>query len=155
MVAIVFCATTTLAQQEKGDVEVQLSFSVIKIEDFTSGYVQLKLGSYVSDNLEIGIAPSVQISTNGETETTTGIGLFASYSFLADSEAVPYLGLQYYVPDVEKADELSSAGINAGVKYYFTEKTAFDLSLNYLFAITEEEDTSGLFLIMGGLSYLF
>ncbi len=156
VMTLFFSATLGLAQQEEGDVEVQASFSVFKVEDFTSGFIQLKLGGYVSDNLELGISPSAQISSSdGETETTVGVGLFASYSFLSDSETVPYLGLQYYVPDVEKADEFSSAGINAGIKYYFTEKAAFDLSGNYLFSITEKGPDNAIFLILGGLSYLF
>jgi hypothetical protein len=156
MMAVVLSAPAAFGQQEKGDVEVQVSFSVFKVEDFTSGFVQLKLGGFVSDNIQLGIAPSTQISSSqGETQSTVGLGLFASYSFLMETAAVPYLGLQYYVPDVERSDEFSTAGINLGIKYYFTEKAAFDLAGNILFSIQEEAENDQSFLLTGGISYLF
>ena len=140
----------TWAQQEAGDTELGLqgmymTFTGTDDFDFSSGTINAKLGRYFSDHLEIGISPSITISTTSitrfdpytlqtyqesETNTTFGSGMFAVFSLLTDAKTVPYFGAQYYKQDFDNEEDNGSMGINAGAKFFFTEKVAFDLSGN-------------------------
>ncbi|MBI3111889.1 MAG: hypothetical protein HYZ01_09990 [Ignavibacteriales bacterium] len=152
-----------LGQQQQGDLE--LGFQGFYFTDTEGligvGTLQGKIGSFFTDNLEIGFSPSLSIVTttgfDGESETTStfGAGAFLTYSFLSENATtVPYFGAQYYKSDFDDEEDSGSAGINAGVKFYFTKKAAFDVSGNYLFSLNENAE-GGLILISFGLSFLF
>lgn len=171
----------TCAQQEAGDTELGLQGMYMTLTgtddyDFSSGTINAKLGRYFSDHLEVGISPSITIitttttttkyeyfsyppyyrtyqETETKTNTTFGSGIFAVFSLLTDAKTVPYLGAQYYKQDFDNEEDNGSMGINAGAKFFFTEKAAFDLSGNYLFSLNEESDI-GIIMIAFGVSVL-
>jgi hypothetical protein len=63
--------------------------------------------------------------------------------------------VQYFISDVsEFENDKGSMGVNAGVKYFFAKKTAFDLSGNYLFSLNGADEGATL-LFAVGLSFLF
>lgn len=164
IVVLLFAPSMLLAQQQQGDLE--LGFQGFYFTDTEGligvGTLQGKIGSFFTDNLEIGVSPSLSIVTSpsgfdGESETTAtfGAGAFLTYSFLAENATtVPYFGAQFYKSDFDDEEDSGSAGINAGVKFYFTKKAAFDVSGNYLFSLNENAE-GGLILISFGLSFLF
>ncbi len=168
---LMLSVSAVFAQQKRGDVELQISgtyFTTVGTEGgkFSNGFIQAKLGAFIADNLELGVAPNLNISTFSstdsftgekvsETETTFGGGAFFVYSFLAgDAKSVPYFGAQYYKSDFSVEDDKGSAGINGGIKFFITEKAALDFSGNYLFDLNEESE-GGILLFVGGISFLF
>ncbi len=161
-----------MAQQQRGDVEIGLQalYAADTEGNFGVGIIQGKLGSFFTDEIELGITPSLQISTfkttsfdfqtgrtstSSQTTTTFGAGAFLTYSFLAkDATTVPYIGGQYYKPDFDNSDDKGSAGINGGLKFYLTTKAAFDISGNYIISLNEDA-TGGMLLFVAGISFLF
>jgi hypothetical protein len=146
--------------------------------------VQGKLGLYITDNLEFGVSPILRWTytsyktteyvmeptttypyyryvtkevTKSNDNTSSGAGVFITYSFLASSTAVPYFGAQYYKNDFKEKDDKGSAGINAGVKFFISRNAAWDFGLNYLFDLNEKSEGSsdGFLLLQIGLSFIF
>ncbi len=171
-------AAPALSQQQKGDVELQFQgyyFTTVGSDmTFGMGTITGKIGPYLTDNLQIGIGPTLSITTmtsvdyqvgppptytpimKVETKTTTTIGstAFFVYSFLTrNAKLVPYFGAQYFKQDFSDSDDKGSVGVNLGVKYYFAKKAAFDLSGNYLFTLNPDEE-GGMLYFAVGLSFL-
>ncbi len=163
-------ASTASAQQQQGDREVSVNVYYYRTvgSDFAFGVgsIQGKFGMFLTDRLELGVAPTISISTTsttdfftGETEsettTTLGSGFFGSYSFLtANARTVPYVGGQYYVQDLDNAGDTSSIGINGGAKHYLTEKAFLDGSANYLMSLADGSE-GGILLFTAGIGFLF
>jgi hypothetical protein len=141
-----------------------------------SGTIGGKIGPYISDHLQIGIAPTLSISTTSlvsrevdpatfqliekeesETNTRFGASVFLVYSFLSSGgKFVPYFGAQYFKSDFNLpfSEDRGSAGVNVGIKYFFAKKTALDFSGNYLWNLNPEVQ-GGTILFAFGLSFLF
>ena len=151
----------TYGQQQKGDSEIQISGFVSEFDGNFFGSVFLKFGKYFTDNLQLGISPSLLFQTGDFSDTTIGAGAFLNYSFLAsDAKTVPYFGLSYRKEDIEEWDfDNGRVGAQLGFKQFVTPKTAFDVSGNYLFAIpVGERDwdfSDGFIYLSFGFSYLF
>ncbi len=161
-----------VAQQQKGDMELQLLGMYMTTTGteykFSMGQISGSLGYYFTNNIQLGFAPTLTITTTpsvefiatppfyrnvSNTETTFGGSAFFVYSFLTGNvKAVPYAGARYYKQDFSVGE--SSAGINAGVKFYISKKTAFDVNGNYLFQLTEGSE-GGILLFGAGFSFLF
>jgi hypothetical protein len=170
---LLLVAATGLAQQQRGDIELQFQamyFTTVGTDyKFGSGNISAKIGPYITDNLQIGIGPSVSITTTtsttfdmttfrakseSNTEVTFGSTAFFVYSFLMKgAKAVPYFGGAYFKNDFSNSDDKGSVGINAGLKYYISRKTAVDFSGNYLFTLNEGQE-GGTLLFAVGLSFL-
>ncbi len=163
----------SLAQQEQGDLELQLqgSFSSTVGADVTSsiGTIAGKFGPFVTSNIQVGIGPTLTITTATTTSVVPGTGttvakskttatfgstVFAVYSFLfQDARTVPYVGASYYKRDFSNGDDRGWVGGNAGAKFFFTKKTAVDFSANYLTSLNTDTK-GGLLLFAFGLSFL-
>ena len=171
------------AQQRSGDVELQfygMYFQTVGTEEyFGSGTIGGKIGPYLSDHFQIGMGPSLtittmtqtnyaydpvtyQVTTTKETNTTTtfGTSIFMIYSFLTGGgKVVPYFGVQWFKSDFNKpiSEDNGSAGVNAGMKYFFARKTALDFSVNYgwdLNPVEEGGTRGGTLMFAFGLSFL-
>jgi hypothetical protein len=161
------------AQQQKGDIELQLagSFFTTFASDVSVnvGTVSGKFAPFLTDNIQIGIGPTLTIATtttttvapvtgrtvtNSKTNVTFGSTAFVTYSFLLkDARAVPYVGASFYKRDFAERDERGWIGVNGGMRYYFTRRTSVDVSANYLKTITPGE-TGSMLLFAFGLSFL-
>jgi hypothetical protein len=174
---LVLCAVVlsvpAVAQQQKGDVELQFQgyyFRTIGTDfEFGSGNLAGKIGPYITDWLQIGIGPTLSITTTtsstvnpttfeidktSETTTTFGSTAFIVASILTrGAKAVPYFGAQYFKQDFSDDKDKGSVGFNAGVKFYFSKKAAFDVSGNYLFTLNTDEQ-GGMLYFAVGLSFL-
>ncbi len=171
---------TLNAQQEAGDLELQLAGSFLASSgvpnaSFSAAILQTKIGKFFTDNLEIGIVPSLQWTRTSYTttqysfvggrfvtseveevndNTTFGGGAFFVYSFLTSgATTVPYFGAQYYKQSFKDSEDNGSVGANVGMKFFFTKKAAFDVSGNYLFSLNKDAE-GGLILITFGMSFL-
>lgn len=163
------------AQQQAGDWELQFQgsyYTTVGTDyEFGSGNISAKIGPYLTNWLQFGIGPSVTISTTSyeefdpvtyqtettsETKTTFGSTAFLVFSWLTrGGKLVPYMGAQYFIYDVsEFENDNGSMGLNVGMKYFFTRKTALDLSGNYLFSLNGEDEGATV-LFAFGLSFLF
>ncbi len=162
-----------MSQQQRGDVELQFQgyyFTTVGTDfTFGSGSLSAKIGPYLTDNLQVGIGPTLTITTMTETtfdpatfqikqdtKTTTTFGstAFFVYSFLMrNAKAVPYIGAQYFKQDFSDSDDKGSVGVSLGMKYYFAKKTALDMSGNYLFTLNKDAEGGILFFAVG-LSFL-
>jgi hypothetical protein len=176
-VVIVVLATPAVAQQQKGDVELQFQgyyFRTIGTEvEMGMGNLAGKIGPYITDWLQVGVGPTLSIMTTttttatlnpvtlrveqkeeSNTTTTFGSTAFVVASLLTrNAKAVPYFGAQYFKQDFSDSEDKGSVGINAGVKFFFNKKTAFDVSGNYLFTLNEGQE-GGLLYFAVGLSFL-
>lgn len=174
---LVLCAVVlsvpAVAQQQKGDVELQFQgyyFRTVGSDlEFGSGNLAGKIGPYLTDWLQVGIGPTLSITTmttqnfntttmqlekSSETTTTFGSTMFIVASFLTrGAKAVPYVGAQYFKQDFSDSEDKGSVGVNAGVKFYFSKKAAFDVSGNYLFTLNEGQE-GGMLYFAVGLSFL-
>jgi hypothetical protein len=171
------------AQQRKGDVELQfygMYFSTVAVEDeFAYGTIGGKIGPYLSDHFQIGMGPTLTITTSTmtnydydpvtyqpiitkETNTTTtfGTSVFMIYSFLTGGgKVVPYFGAQWFKSDFNKpiSEDKGSAGLSGGMKYFFAKKTALDFSVNYGWDLNPVEEggaRGGNLMFAFGLSFL-
>jgi hypothetical protein len=158
LVAILVTTSPAAAQQEQGDIELELTGSLISTvgagEASGMGILQSKLGRFVTDRWEVGAFPSLEVRFGeGTTNTQIGIGLFATYSYLRpDAMTVPYLGGSYYKSDASRGFDADDSwfGVNAGLKFYLNSRMAFDMGLDYLFALQGQEGQ--LFIYRAGLS---
>ncbi len=165
IVSVFVSANAAFSQQEAGDLEIQIAgtylTSIGTDFDFSQGTIQGKLGRYITDNLEIGVAPTITITTtdagfgDSDIDVTFGGGAFVQFAFLlGDATTVPYIGGQYFKSDLSESDDSGSAGVTGGLKFFVTEKAAFDFSGNYLFDLNEGSE-GGLLLFVAGISFLF
>ncbi len=143
----------SLAQQEQGDLELQLqgSFSSTVGADVTSsiGTIAGQFGPFITSNIQVGIGPTLTITT-----ATFGSTVFAVYSFLfQNARTVPYVGASYYKRDFNNGNDRGWVGGNAGAKFFITKKTAVDFSANYLTSLNTDTK-GGLLLFAFGLSFL-
>ena len=161
------------AQQQKGDVELQLQgsyFTTFATDvSVNVGTIAGKFAPFITDNIQIGIGPTLTITTTtlttvapitGRTESrssttvTFGSTAFITYSFLMkDTRVVPYVGASYYKVDFSRASERGWLGANAGMRYFFTKRTSLDFSATFLKTLTEQERGSML-LFSFGISFL-
>jgi hypothetical protein len=171
LVLIVGLVLPVYGQQQKGDIELQLqgTFSATIGADVSSnvGTIAGKFAPYITTNLQVGVGPTLTITTttvpqqgtgnvatDTETKATIGTTAFIVYSLLLkDAVTVPYLGASYYKRDFSNGKDRGWVGANGGAKIFFAKKMAADLSMNYLFSLNPETK-GGLLLFAVGLSFL-
>jgi hypothetical protein len=177
LICVVLCLAVismpSYSQQQKGDVELQFQgyyFTTVGQEfSFGSGNLAGKIGPYLTDNLQVGIGPTLSITTTttatfnpltlsidkeSKTTTTFGSTLFFVYSFLTrNAKLVPYFGANYFKQDFNDSEDKGSVGVNLGAKYYFAKKAAVDVSGNYLFTLNKDQE-GGMLYFAVGISFL-
>lgn len=141
------------AQQEKGDLAIQLSGNYYsqkvrfgsEVDRTLNGNIYVKIGKYFTQNLELGVKPFVTfylqeefkvVDGKGKEEenfaTDIGFGIYGTYSFLtADGKFLPYGGAEINYAPVEKEATIN-LGPYAGVKYFVTERINLDANLSFL-----------------------
>lgn len=159
-VAIFFCIVSVFwvseAQQQRGDTELQIIgyyFTTTASPTIKGGNIQTKFGKFLSNHFEIGIYPSLSItSVLNSTKTTFGGGAFAQYTLLSkNANVVPYLGFEYFNDDFDKGN--ASLGGSFGLKFYFNYSAAFDVSGGYYSGLGSNKSNS--FPIKFGISFLW
>lgn len=156
--ALPLLATAGLqAQQAKGDQEVALMGTVIKVEDTTATIVQGTYGVFITDHMELGISPMIGKFDDYNLKAGT---FFFSYSWLPKgSKFVPYIGASVF------KQKISGPGLDAGAtgfgpkigfKYFFTPKAAFNMNVESIRTKDDNTDAKTTTVVaLLGLSYLF
>ena len=135
------CASPGLAQQEKGDKEIGLDgAATISNSNPVNGNVfgQLSFGRYLQRSQYIGVYAAPQFSFSGG-DTSGGFGVGGEYRFLLghkNARVWPFIGGQGGEALSRAAQQWSHREVVApefGVKFYASQKTAFEVS--YLFMI--------------------
>jgi hypothetical protein len=151
----VMASASLFAQQQKGDLSIQFSgnyFSQkVKYPTYTfkygAGNINIKIGKFFTDNLEMGVKPNISFFQFTEAPVTTGsdkkkaettfttnfgFGIYGAYSFLtANGKFLPYCGVELnYAPSDE--DATINLGPYGGVKYFVTERVNVDANISWL-----------------------
>lgn len=168
------CSTGGLqAQQKGGDWEVQLQGSYFTLvgTDVTNnvGTISGKVGPFVTDNIQVGVGPTLTIATTSttavppaggsattstSTKVTLGSTAWAVYSLLfRDARTAPYIGACWYKRDFSNSTDNGWVGVNGGAKFYYTPRAAVDISANYLRSLNKGTE-GGMLLFAFGLSFL-
>lgn len=172
-VALSFASIDLHAQQKGGDWEVQLQGSYFTLvgADVTNnvGTISGKIGPFVTDNIQVGVGPTLTIATTSitavppgggaatttsSTTVTVGSTAWAVYSMLLPNARVaPYIGACWYKRDFSNSTDNGWVGVNGGAKFYYTRKAAVDVSANYLRSLNKGTE-GGMLLFAFGLSFL-
>jgi hypothetical protein len=174
IVVALACASGNLrAQQQSGDWEVQLQGSYFTLvgTDVTNnvGTISGKVGPFLTDNIQIGLGPTLTIATTSTTavppgggvattssvtKVTVGSTAWAVYSvLLRNARIAPYIGACWYKRDFSNGADNGWVGVNGGAKFYYTRKAAVDVSANYLRSLNKTTQ-GGMLLFAFGLSFL-
>ncbi len=147
--ALMFSAPV-LAQQEKGDFQLQAQGSYYSISGFDGGYIFLNASKFVTQNIEVGASPIISIST----QTTVNLSVFGNYNFmLENAKMVPYAGAQLMLYNL--GSDLGSEtgfGFKGGLRYFITEKVNVDIgpSISFVGGTTLFYFNAGLGFIISG-----
>ena len=156
------------AQARAGDSEIQMfaNFSMPSNDvDGAQGTIFVNVGRFVSDVLQIGGGPNIGISkgqgdfnpVTGEIEgggidARLGINAFVRRYF-GVTRVQPYLGGEFFIPDVADAD-FTYANAIGGVKNYVSDRAAIDFKGGYGFLL-KDPGSAGLVSFQVGLTVLF
>jgi hypothetical protein len=147
--ALMFSAPA-LAQQEKGDFQLQAQGSYYNFAGFDGGYIFLNASKFVTQNIEVGASPIINIST----ETTVNLSFFSNYNFvLENAKMVPYAGVQLMFYNLGSSfGSETGFGLKGGLRYFITEKVNVDIgpNINFLSGSTLFYFNAGLGFIISG-----
>ena len=153
MVAIALVASPAIAQQEKGDTELQfqgtLSIGISGGEqDF--GAVAINWGRFVTDQTELGISGAALFDETGD---LFGVGgPFWRLNF-GSGTTVPYIGVSAYTSFGEQSGDIFG-NLEAGTRWFLKRNVAFSLSGTILYDF-DESDFDDSLNILFGFSYLW
>lgn len=136
-----------VAQQQKGDFQLQAQGSYYSIAGFDGGYIYLNASKFVTQNIEVGASPIISIST----ATTLNLAFFGNYSFVTkDAKLVPYAGVQLQLYNLgSEFGSQTGFGFRGGIRYFISEHVNIDVGPN----ITFMEGTT-LFYFNAGLGFI-
>ena len=127
---LLLSAGPAAAQANKGDSEVLMQgFVGMNPEaaaDSAFGNFTFTYGVYVTNGLELGVGPSITITTDS---TSMGMNLFVLQHF-GRARVTPYVGADFRSYDIED-DSQGFFGFNGGLKNYLSERAALDLRVAY------------------------
>lgn len=147
LLSFMIVASGAMAQQQKGDIQIQAQGSYFSNEFIDFGFLYFNASKFVTDNIEIGVSPQFSFST----VTTVTLSVFSNYSFLtADAKAVPYLGAGFSIYDLGSDTSTSGFTLKGGLRYFVTERVNIDFGPSVIFL-----SGSNLFVINAGLGYIF
>lgn len=136
---------------EQGDKEISFNGFIIASEGITMGNVFFSFGTYITEKLLVGAAPTLTI---GSGVTDFGAQVFGTYNFTNGKPAFPYVKAQYYQYSFTSGDFASNGFLQAGAGYktFFSDKLAWDTSATFGMNLGFDY---GLFMIMTGLTFVW
>lgn len=148
---IVFSALVSLpllAQQEKGDFQLQAQGSYYNFAGFDGGYIYLNASKFFTQNIEVGASPIFNIGAGG---TTVNLSFFGNYNFMVENaKMVPYIGAQVLLYNLgSDFGSQTGFGFKGGLRYFITEKVNVDVGPNITFL-----DGETLFYFNAGLGFI-
>lgn len=145
--AFVLTSAAALAQQQKGDFQIQAQAAYYNVSGFDFGNIYFSGSRFVTDNVEVGVSPNITIST----VTSVNMTVFGNYSFLtADAKMVPYAGAGITFYDLGSDNALTGFTLKGGIRYFVTEHVNIDVGPNLVLL-----EGANLFILNAGLGYIF
>jgi len=158
---------TSQAQMlDKGTREFAISGNGDIVSGDVSLYLEPKFGYFAWDNVELGLAGSLNYNEN---ETQVSIGPFAEYNFRTGSKWVPFVGgaVEWLNADIDidsSGVETDSDGVgfdaSLGLKYFLADNIAISTRYTHqwasddLFTSADEvKDSAGFYVI--GMRFYF
>lgn len=136
------------AQQQKGDAQIQAQAAYIDVGGVGSGTIFFSGSKFITDNVELGLTPTITFSSFA---TTLNLTIFGKYSFLTpDAKLVPYVGAGITMIDLTGDNATTGFTITGGTRYFITEQINIDLGANLIFV-----EGQNAFMILAGLGYIF
>lgn len=125
-----------------GDWELTLGGSGATNKDFDNslGGVNVSLGHFVSDNLEVALRQSVSYTngTGGNAEWDASTFVALDYHF-GTGNLRPFLGLNFGGLYGENTSDTWAAGVEGGLKLYVKEKTFIFALVNYAWTFNDSD----------------
>ncbi len=147
LTAFVISASAAVAQQQKGDYQIQAQAAYYNVSGFDFGNIYFSGSKFVTDRVEIGVSPNITIST----VTSVNMTVFANYSFLSgDGKMVPYAGGGITFYDLGGDGALTGITLKGGIRYFVTERVNIDVGPNLVLL-----EGANLFILNAGLGYIF
>ncbi|MBL7864107.1 MAG: hypothetical protein JNK10_04480 [Cyclobacteriaceae bacterium] len=145
--AFLMTASVVMAQQQKGDFQVQAQAAYYNIDGFDFGNIYFSGSKFVTDRVEVGIQPNITISS----VTSVNMTVFGNYSFLSsNAQMVPYVGAGITFYDLGSDAALTGFNLRGGLRYFVSERVNIDVGPNIVLL-----EGSNLFILNAGLGYIF
>lgn len=153
ILAVFTCSlSAAVAQQQKGDFQVQAQASYISFSGIDIGSIYFNASKFVTDNVEVGASPYVTISSfAGDTNADLNLTVFGNYSFLtANAKMIPYLGAGITFYGLGGDTSQTGLTLKGGLRYFVTERVNIDIGPNLVFV-----EGANIFILNAGLGYIF
>lgn len=148
MTALVLLASQAMAQQQKGDTELQLQGTLsigISGDTQDNGSIFINWGRFFTDRNELGVSAAAFFDEDGD---IFGVGgPFWRLNF-GRGKTVPYIGLSAYTSFGEFSGDLVG-NVEAGSRWFLKRNVAFTLSGALLYDFDESEFADNLNVLFG------
>ncbi len=150
---VVFFALTSplLAQQEKGDLELQLQGALwLALDDAYDdiGVANVRFGKFLTNRQEIG--GTILAVFNGDGDIGGTGGPFWRFNFTANSKTVPYVGAAVQTGFGEFYSESDVlATLEGGVRWFLQRNMAFTVGAQMDYDVDESEFSDYLGVLFG------
>jgi hypothetical protein len=161
MVFLLFAwwALPSLAQQEKGDKELQLQglldAKVLGSGKGIAGNIYINFGYFFTEQSEAGVGTNLSF-TSGSFKPGVGLTGFYRYHFRRTKANLhPYAGIDFFAASLTSMpSESLFVRPNFGLKYFVKRNVAFDLNAGYLVSVKHPKE-DGQIDARFGVSYIF
>ena len=150
----VLIAAPVLAQQQRGDTELQLQGSLsisTKSGGHDSGSAAVNWGRFFTDQQEAGVTVSTDFNSDGD------LGGFGGPFWrlnLGQGKTVPYIGASVAATFGDSSSGDSIANLEGGVRWFLSRSSAFTLGGLYTYDV-KEKDFNDSVRVLFGFSYLW
>lgn len=151
----VLCASPALAQQQKGDTELQFQGALrLSFDDDVDdqGTLTASWGRFFTDNQEVGAAILTQFDSDGDLAGYGGP--FYRYNFIGRDDVVPYVGAASFFSfgDIGAGDVLLTG--EGGVRWFLERNIAFSVA-GVAYYDVDESDLADFLTVQFGFSYFW
>lgn len=154
MVAIALVTSPAIAQQEKGDTELQFQGSLsigISGDQEDTGSFAINWGRFVTQQNELGISAFAFFTEDGD---ISGVGgPFWRLNF-GSGTTVPYIGLSAYTDFGDFSTGDVFANVEGGSRWFLKRNVAFTLAGSILYDFDESDFADNL-QVLFGFSYFW
>ncbi len=154
MIAVALVASPAMAQQEKGDTELQLQGTLsigISGDQTDTGSIAVNWGRFMTEHHELGVSAFAFFSEDGD---IAGVGgPFWRLNF-GSGKTVPYIGVSAYTGFGDFSSGDVFANLEGGARWFMKRNVAFTLAGSLLYDIDASDFADNL-QVLFGFSYFW
>lgn len=126
-----YVSITLVAQQQKGDFQLQAQGTYFAASGISGGLLFLNASKFITQNIEVGVSPSFSFFGG----TSVNLSAYSNYNFLtSNAKIVPYAGAQFLLFNLGVKDGSSAGvGLKGGLRYFITERVNVDFGPSITF----------------------